>query len=427
MKKNGLVAVIILGMLSCTSLPTGTRNNNGGSNFEFCWQALSTFTIFQEKLPRDPAAFPSVHELYASIGDPWTVYYQKDTAKLFMADLSTSSVGMGVYIDSAAGGLLVKQVFPNSPASVAGMLPGDTIVAVGETPLAGLSFKEMTGRIHGTAGDAKQLTIGRAGGRVRISVTLGSYLAPAVFADSLDSAVAYIALSIFIDSTTLPGGAKDEFRQALEKSAWADYTIFDLRSNGGGLVDQSLAIAGEFVPFGTALARSRERYLDTIADTIGTRTDTWSTDRKNGIAYARKFIVLTDRYTASASELLVSCLRDYRPDIRRVGDTTYGKARAQYFWFPTPDSGLAKVTYSLLTPERGAPYDLVGIPPDSTVAAGADALAVARAMIRQAQGRPLAKAAVDTTMVVRINAVRNEWKARGWQPLALRRFPCERQ
>ncbi len=110
--------------------------------------------------------------------------------------------------------------------------------------------------------------------------------------------------------------------------------------------------------------------------------------------------MLVDGFTASAAEMLVSCLRDYRSaDVVFVGDTTYGKGRGQVV-IDNPmgsdralaDSGAAKITFSVVSPVNGPAYDSVGIAPDVQTVAGENALERARELIAQQRGVPLGKA-----------------------------------
>jgi carboxyl-terminal processing protease len=399
------VTLIIPFFFACTQIPVGMDSlftKRYSDNMQFCWEALTVFSIFQDKVPTSTSGYYSVKDLYKSIGDKWTVYYTTDTARLFLSYLNTSNAGIGILIDSIGYGILIKTVFPRSPGERAGLRDNDTIVAINGASLAGLSFNARLEMLSGMNGQVLRLTVHRGSQELVISVTLGDYMAPSVFADSLDSLTAYLAITEFSDSTIMKGGTSEEFDSALDQTKWARYTILDLRSNGGGYVDESIDVSGQFVPPSTPIAISRQRIYDPNRAPNGLTTDSlWATIRIDGKALKRNVFVLVDGYTASASELVITCLRIHRPDIMSIGTNTYGKARGQYVFFPTPDSGLAKVTFSLLKPVDNVSYDEIGITPNRLVSTGEDALAVAQDIIRQKEGLP-------TLSKQRQNAVRSD-------------------
>jgi C-terminal processing protease CtpA/Prc len=123
-------------------------------------------------------------------------------------------------------------------------------------------------------------------------------------------------------------------------------------------------------------------------------------------------MVLTDKLTASASELLVSALRSNRSDIQIIGETTFGKARGQVL-SNTPEAGLAKVTYLAIAPVTGASYDLTGIIPDMAISAGQDALDIA---VQQIKGT-LSKTGAQARALRRIHAWQRAQPERPFIPL----------
>ncbi|MDD5673958.1 MAG: S41 family peptidase, partial [Chitinivibrionales bacterium] len=166
---------------------------------------------------------------------------------------------------------------------------------------------------------------------------------------------------------------------ALQKTQWARYTIFDLQDNGGGLLTQCFAIIGDLVPTGSAIIRFHERKVDSITLAAFTHDTIYYSDGA-GQFRNRTLVLLVDSNTASASEVTVSCLKQVYPAIKIIGTHTYGKARAQIM-SGTPNNGLAKVTCALISPLSGPSYDLVGIKPDTTIAAGQSALDLAESII----------------------------------------------
>ncbi|MEE8151252.1 MAG: S41 family peptidase, partial [Nitrosomonadaceae bacterium] len=299
-----------------------------------------------------------------------------------------------------------------SPADVAGLMEGDTLIFVDGVSVSTLTLNALRDKLGGQIGDTKVLLIRRGSGEVQITVTIAEYFVPSVFQDSLDTDVAYIQLTTFLTETGVSGGSSQEFRTALEQTSWATYTIFDLRFNGGGLLSQAVDIASEFLESQTPLINIKERVLNEGRNT-GRIEQRVLISGEAGSAKERNFMVLINNFTASASELLVSALRSNRSDIKTVGETTFGKARAQIL-SETPESGLVKVTKMTIEPIVGVSYDLEGIAPDIPIAPGEDALEVA---LQQVKGTLLSKSSAQTRALRRIRALHRMQEDRSFKPL----------
>ncbi len=391
------------------------------------WWLLDVYFVFRNLLPLQPDSYDNPVDLYQSVDEPWTNYYPHDMAVMYVALLSTERGGIGIILDSTAQGPVIGDVFDGSPGEQAGLTSGDTIVAVDGRPTAGEPVDSVASWLNGEIGESRSLTIRRRSGTVTIVVTLGTYNAPSVFTDSLDTATAYIAMTSFSRTTIHPDGTAGEFRQALEKTAWADYTILDLRDNGGGSVSQCLDVLGELVPQGTPVIRSREREYASAGDSGMTVDTTWYTSQQSGIARQRRMFVLVSENTASASEIVVSCLREQRPDIVSLGMSTYGKARSQYVFgydfvndaYYLADSAVATVTFAVLSPVFGPSYDLVGVTPDHLLATSDNALEEAIALIRADQSLGVAKARLTRRMVAYLERARRTIRPEQHVPLAV--------
>lgn len=347
------------------------------TEFESCWNYLQWFSIFQDSLPDDPYVYPNSYELYKSVSDPYTVYiYPENAAGYLNAVLTTQETGkVGIKIDSVKGHFIIKHVVVNSPGEEAGLKKNDTLIAVNDSLAEDRTTSEVFGFIAGSTGDVRVLRIKRDTAFIDFTVTLGTIIAPSVFMDTLDTEIAYIQITQFTENTTDSLGTYGEFHTALEETQWAEYTLLDLRRNPGGTIGQCLNIAGEFLPEGTPVVRSRQRDVYIVnegRDTVGTTSDSVFATGSAGIVQTRKFILLADSFSASASEILISALQYHRGFII-IGDTTFGKARGQIL-YTTPRAGLAKITFTLLSSMSGAEYDLVGIPPDIVSGSSYEAL-----------------------------------------------------
>ncbi len=391
MKKHFFIFFAALGIgfggFHCNSTSTGGDGNSDSAEYAYAWQFLDIYFYFRDRLPQDPFSFATPVQLYESVNEPYTVYYPPDQTRDMLNNLTTSTGGLGIRIDSVRSGYLIVDVIPNTPAQEAGLQKGDTIITVNGNDVEGLSPAEMRNLLSGNIGDQKNLVVKRGEQRLDISATIQSFLAPSVFTDSLDSAIAYIYISSFFNETAVPGGTSQEFSAALQKTAWAQQTIIDLRDNPGGEINQAIQVISEFLPPDTPIVKVEERVL--LPPDSGLTVDTtWYSIEGYSRAVNRSFILLTNQNTASAAEIMVASLRANRPEITTVGTTTYGKARGQAVSF-TPDSGLAVVTFALLTPLSGETYDEVGIMPQVDIQPGQNALDVGLALARERLARSL--------------------------------------
>lgn len=392
------IGIFVAGALlaGCSDNDTNPISAQPSDEFVFSAQFLYAFFVFQELLPPDPFEFSSPRELYASVNEPYTVYIPPDTAKAFLDNLNTESAGIGIRVDSTAAGFVVLQVIEQSPAAEAGLQEGDTLVAVNGVSLVGKSFEEFSELVSGDQGTNLTFSVHRDNQQLSITIMIDTFLSPSVFVDSLDSAIAYIRIVSFFSRTSSQGGTAQEFATALEQTSWAQSTILDFRDNPGGELGQAYGVADELLGRDEPIIRIVERAIR--PDGTAFTRDTIIRASQGGAGVGRDFVVLMNQRTASASELVIAALETNRPSLITVGSSTFGKARGQVLQF-TPDSALARVTYALLQPVMGTPYDQVGISADIEVAPGVEPL---QAAVDQAETTLAKQAAVPRGALRRV-------------------------
>ncbi|MGD9200136.1 MAG: S41 family peptidase [Chitinispirillia bacterium] len=359
-------AVLLFSLLSCEF--SGHDSDLSAQKYEFAAELLNAHFIFPERLPatvKDFYSFPSPEALYESVHEPYTVYFNSENAaNLLSGYLSTESYGIGIRMEYVDRGYLIRNVFPDSPGEKAGLMPMDTILMVNGVSVQGMDLTEFKAILSGENNSTVVLSVKRGSDQINITVARGPFKTPTVFVEVVDSSVVSIKLTNFFLETNTPGGSAAEFAAVLDSTEWAEYIILDLRMNGGGLLGQCFDIVGMLVPPETEIITTRERQYNPETN------ESFITDRTylaegTGIAADRTIYVLVDSYTASASEILVSCIMQ-RPKVTVIGEVTFGKARGQiYSW--GPDSVFAKVTFMTITPigDSAVSYDSVGIIPDA--------------------------------------------------------------
>jgi carboxyl-terminal processing protease len=206
----------------------------------------------------------------------------------------------------------VVDVFPRSPAARAGLRHGDLIVKVGTTPLTDRSADFASRLIKGPAGTHVILTV-MSGTRPHVvSITRAKLVVPV----ASGSIVKYKGVKIgSLDLTAFTDGSGAELRADVQKvlNQGAQALILDLRENGGGLLDEGVNVASIFIPDGTIVSTHGRNQPRQVYMAKG-----------NAIAARIPMVVLVDRDTASAAEIVTGALQD-RGRATVVGTHTYGK------------------------------------------------------------------------------------------------------
>jgi carboxyl-terminal processing protease len=286
-----------------------------------------------------------------SLGDPHTTYmnpadYQEASTEFEGED---EYEGIGAWVDVSADYLTIIAPFQDSPAEKAGLKPGDKIQAIDGEDMTGLDGELVRQKVLGPAGSTITLTILREGFEpFDVDVTRGRVLVPSVEARMLEDDIAYIRLFLFGDKSG------DEVRDAIKQLKKQDPIglIFDLRYNGGGSIDTAIEIASEFLSEGVICY---EIYGD------GTR-DIFEVQGR-GLATDIPLVVLVNKGTASASEIVAGALQDYgRAPL--VGTTTFGKGSIQY-WIPLSNNqGAVRVTIASWVTPKERQIHLQGLEPE---------------------------------------------------------------
>lgn len=309
-----------------------------------------------------------------SLGDPYSAYLTPDQYSQGLQDLSGQFEGIGAEIgtkDSKGATsacttlgpdcfLVVVTPIEGSPSEKAGVKAGDTIVAVDGAKLDGLTVDGARDKIRGKKGTEVVLSIVRSGAApIDITVVRDVIVSKEVITKDLGGrTVGYIAVTGFSDNS------QTKFHEALQADLKAGQKriILDLRGDPGGYVTAARAIASEFIKDGTIFWEQ---------DADGSQTATPATG--DGIATdpSIKLVVLVDKGSASASEIVAGALQDTKR-ATIVGETSFGKGTVQQ-WIPFQNGSALKLTIAKwLTPDKHWIHH-VGIIPDVPVTTPADA------------------------------------------------------
>ncbi|HEY4915982.1 MAG TPA: S41 family peptidase [Solirubrobacteraceae bacterium] len=275
---------------------------------------------YYRPIPTSKLDDASISGLVASLGDRFSHYLTPSEYHEFTAPPHFTGIGVAVGTQLVEHGLLIERVFNSSPAARAGLKAGEVIVAVNGRKLAPLSADAATSLIRGLPGTDVQLGIQQpaAANAKRpslheVKITRAVVSEPVV--ESATKTFHGVKLGV-VALASFSVGSHSEVRQAVEHElqAGARGLVFDLRDNGGGLVEEAQLIASIFIPKGQTIVTTRGREVPTqVLVATG-----------DSISSSIPMVVLVDADTASSSEIVTAALQDHhRATV--VGTHTFGK------------------------------------------------------------------------------------------------------
>lgn len=286
------------------------------------------------------------------LDDPYTEYMTKEEMQEFSTDVIGNFTGIGIYLtkDTEKNAIIVISPIKDTPAHKAGILPGDIIIKVDGVTYTGEQLTEASNKIKGEIGTTVKLEILRDGKTLEIEVKRETIKINHVEGKVLNNKIGYIEFNSFDE------GCSDEFKQKVEelKSQNVKGLIIDIRNNGGGLVNEALKIADYLV--------NKDSILLITTDKNGKE----ETDKaKIEPIIDVPIVLLTNKNSASASEILAGALKD-NGKATIVGEKTYGKGVIQELLTLMDGSGLKITTNEYYTPNKNK-INKVGITPDIEV------------------------------------------------------------
>lgn len=275
--------------------------------------------------------------------DPHSNFYDAIEWRELLNEQQSGYTGIGATIANFERGgkveTYVLSTFPGSPASRLGLRFGDRIVAINGEKMSERSSEEVSSKIRGVVGSAFKLTVERAATmRIETIEARRGLVAQPSIPDSyiLRPGIGYIELSEGFNYTTI-----DEFDAAMSRLKRQGMTslILDLRGNGGGIVDQAVKVAEQFLPAGTLVVSQRGR----------SRLDNRVWRSTNRSPETMPLVVLVDEDTASASEIVAGAFQDNDRALV-IGEKTFGKGLVQSVIDLSSRTGLTLTTARYLTP-----------------------------------------------------------------------------
>ena len=275
---------------------------------------------YYRPIPTSRLDSASIGGLVASLGDRFSHYLSPSEYREFSSPPHFTGIGVSVATQLAADrGLLIERVFDSSPAARAGLKAGDLVVAVNGRKLAGTSVETAVSLIKGLPGTDVQLGVepppaehAHRSAVHDVKLTRAVVSEPVV--ESLTRTVHGVKLGVVALASFSPG-SHVEVREAVEHElhAGARGLVFDLRGNGGGLVEEAQLIASIFIAKGVIVTTRGRTQPTQVLDATG-----------GAISGSIPMVVLVDSNTASSSEIVTAALQDHRR-ATVVGTHTFGK------------------------------------------------------------------------------------------------------
>ncbi|XP_042050648.1 carboxyl-terminal-processing peptidase 2, chloroplastic-like isoform X1 [Salvia splendens] len=332
---------------------------NGQSWFRYRENALRT-----EPMNTREETYAAIRKMVATLDDPFTRFLEPKKFKSLRSGTRSTVTGVGLSIgypkkDTSDSGLVVISAAPGGPAFKAGVLSGDFILAIDDSSTESMEIYDAAERLQGPEGSKVELAV-RHGSETRHL----SLIREKVLLNPVKSRVCRPAglgedgpLVGYIKLTSFTQNASDAVREAIETMRGNNVNSFilDLRDNSGGLFPEGVEIAKIWLDKGVIVY---------ICDSQGVR-DIYETDGSNATASSEPLVVLVNKGTASASEILAGAFKDNKRAVL-IGEPTYGKGKIQSVFELSDGSGLAITVARYETPAH-IDIDKVGIIPDRTL------------------------------------------------------------
>ncbi len=333
-----------------------TSETDTDTLFEPFWETWDIIHDQYVDQPVDDVALMrgAIRGALEALGDEHTGYMDPSQYSQANIDLGGEYSGIGAWVDATGEYLTILSPMPDSPAEKAGLKPLDEIIKIDGEDMTGIPGDVAIKKVLGPADTRVVLTIRRKDVTepFDVEVIRAKINVPSVEGKMLDNNVAYVQIYTFGEQTA------DELHKTLQELLQQNPVglVVDLRNNGGGLLTTAISVSSEFLEKNVLMY---EVYGDGKRDVIETR--------HGGIATEIPLVVLTNKFSASASEILAGAIQDYGRG-KLVGETTYGKGSVQNWIELKNEQGAVRVTIARWLTPKERQINKEGIKPDIEVA-----------------------------------------------------------
>lgn len=349
---GGFVTAEVTGVRE-TNASTSLSDQPDFSTLQTVWDLIHDEFVDPDAIKDQTLLYGAARGMVESLGDTGhSSFLDPEEAEVFQSALDGELVGLGISIEYQNREPAVVAPVKNSPAEKAGILAGDVIVEIDGIATLGMSDAEVSEHLRGDEGTPVTLTLDRPGelDLLEITVVRGRIdLDPVTWAILPDG----MALVQFHEFSAGSAQALREALHAISASGNVNGIVLDLRNNPGGYVGEAITVASQFLPEGTTIYLQQARgEADEPVATIGS----------DGAALDVPVVVLVNRASASAAEIIAGALRD-NGRAMLVGERTYGTGTVVSTFRLEGGSALALGTAFWKTPDGDLAWK-VGLQPD---------------------------------------------------------------
>ena len=342
--RKAVLAVLITSLVFAIGIQVGESRSSSSVD-----EAIKSVVESGAKdIDRDVLERAAIEGVLKASGDEWANYFPREALETFEAQSSNSFTGIGIYLSKSRGGVIkITSIQERSPAANSDLAIGDELVEVNGTQVTGASLAFTIALIRADIGKRVDLLVVRNEQRILASIKTGKVQAKSVELTQVSSSVALVEIASFISGTA------NEVSEALKSANYKSGVIIDLRNNSGGLVEEAVAVAEQFIGSGIIVSYK-----------VNESEKVFRAVNSNPIKVP--VVVIINRNTASSAEILAGAFQDRNRGVV-IGERSYGKGSVQEL-ISLDDGSKLELTVALFLTPSGRIIEEVGITPDLAVA-----------------------------------------------------------
>lgn len=342
--RKAVLAILITALVFAIGIQVGESRNSSSVD-----EAIKSVVESSAKdIDRDVLERAAIEGVLKASGDEWANYFPREALETFEAQSSNSFTGIGIYLSKSRGGVIkITSIQEGSPAANSDLAIGDELVEVNGTQVTGASLASTIALIRADIGKRVDLLVVRNEQRILASIKTGKVQAKSVELTQVSSSVALVEIASFISGTA------NEVSEALKSANYKSGVIIDLRNNSGGLVEEAVAVAEQFIGSGIIVSYK-----------VNESEKVFRAVNSNPIKVP--VVVIINRNTASSAEILAGAFQDRNRGVV-IGERSYGKGSVQEL-ISLDDGSKLELTVALFLTPSGRIIEEVGITPDLAVA-----------------------------------------------------------
>lgn len=300
-------------------------------DFSLFWETLDQVQqkyIDKNKLDTKSLYYGAIKGMVASLDDPYTFFLTPEENKQSKLDLEGKFEGIGAQLGLKEGRITIIAPLKNSPSEKAGVRAGDFIVKVDDKPTRNWTLPQAVSKIRGEKGTKVKLTLERNEKEFEVSIVRDQIIVESVELEFVKD-IALVKVNQFGENTNSEWDKAVSEVSTRFRNNQIKGMVLDLRDNPGGYLESSVYLASEFLDKGDLVVK-QESTVTNSRDYFAQRT---------GVLKDIPLVVLINKGSASASEILAGSLRDNKGTVL-IGEKSFGKGSVQEAIDLSDDAGL---------------------------------------------------------------------------------------